>query len=98
VAGRRPGGGDRDRDLKHGQKYSKSKSTSHVSNTLGQDRFPFDEKPVKREKWNIHREDELMDDFVYWDTISGHVDDQARPADRQTEVSLGPTSSHIKNF
>ena len=32
------------------------------------------------------QEDELMDDFVYWDSIGGHVDDQARPPNRQNGV------------
>lgn len=27
-----------------------------------------------------------MDDFVYWDSIGGHVEDQARPANRQNGV------------
>ena len=33
-----------------------------------------------------NQEDELMDDFVYWDSIGGHVDDQARPPNRQNGV------------
>ena len=81
---------NREEDLKYGAdrpKYSKGKSRSHSSNALDQNTFPFEEKPVKREKWNIHREDTSnMDDFVYWDTISGQVDDQARPTDRHREV------------
>ena len=27
-----------------------------------------------------------MDDFVYWDSIGGHVEDQARPPNRQNGV------------
>ena len=34
------------------------------------------------------QEDELMDDFVYWDSIGGHVEDQARPPNRQNGVRL----------
>merc|ERR1711974_100088 len=54
------------------RKYSKGKG--HSGNDVGHGRsFPFDEKPIKREKWNMHeQEDELMDDFVYWDSIGGH--------------------------
>ena len=32
--------------------------------------------------------DELMDDFVYWDSIGGHVEEKARPHNRQNGVRL----------
>ena len=84
--GAKPGPGT---DLKHGRqdltKYSKGKSSSHASNSLG---FPFEEKPVRREKWNLHQDDELIEDqYMYWDTIDGPVDDQAQPANRKKEVT-----------
>jgi len=69
-------GGTRDakEDQRDLRKYSKGKS--HSGNEVGHGRS-F-EKPIKREKWNMHeQEDELMDDFVYWDSIGGHVEDQA---------------------
>ena len=68
-------------------RYNKGKGTSHSANSLEGNSFPFEEKPPRREKWNVHREDH-MEDFVYWDTIGGHVDDQARVStDKQPKVT-----------
>ena len=81
------------KDLKQNQggvdthQYNKGKTTSHSANSLEGNSFPFEEKPPRREKWNVHRDDH-MEDFVYWDTIGGHVDDQARVStDKQPEVT-----------
>ena len=41
---------------------------------------------IRKGMMMIIQEDELMDDFVYWDSIGGHVEDQARPANRQNGV------------
>ena len=81
------------RDMKHNRggsdtnRYDKETSPGHSANSLQGNSFPFEEKLPRRQKWNRHGEDQ-MDDFVYWDTIGGHVDDQARVStDRRPEVT-----------
>ena len=84
---------NRPRDMKHNQggsdtnRYNKETSPGHSANSLQGNSFPFEEKLPRRQMWNRHGEDQ-MDDFVYWDTINGHVDDQARVStDRRPEVT-----------
>ena len=91
------------KDLKHNQggvdthRYNKGKATSRSANSLEGNSFPFEEKPPRREKWNVHRKDH-MEDFVYWDTIGGHADDQARVStDKQPEVTTVITIRLLKH-
>ena len=88
------------RDLKHETntgiqqiKYTKGKYNSHSQNKLESVRKESDLKPIKKEKWNIHRDDNHPDDYIYWDSISGHVDDEARPTDKpEVRYSYEPCS------
>ena len=69
-------------------RYNKMNSPGHSANSLKGNHFPIEEKVPWKKKWNSGPVDQ-MDDFVYWDTIGGRVDDQARVStDRRPEVTV----------
>ena len=53
-------------------KQSKEKSKSYIQNQLGK-RMDKVVKPSGKDKWNFHRENDFLDDYIYWDSINSHT-------------------------
>jgi len=65
--------GHNSNDLLDRPKHSKGKSNSYTQNQLGNRRNNAD-KPSKKDKWNFHRENDMLDDYIYWDSINNHAE------------------------
>ena len=74
-------------DLFDQPKHSKGKSNSYTQNQLGNGRNKGD-KPSKKDKWNFYREDELFDDYIYWDSINNHAEIPGGKRKSSKEVSF----------
>ena len=79
--------GHNSNDLLDRPKHSKGKSNSYAQNQLGNGRNDVD-KPSKRDKWNFHRENEMLDDYIYWDSINNHAEIPGGKRKSSKEVSF----------
>ena len=62
-----------DTDLLDQAKHSKGKWNSKQENTIGNE-INFGEKPSKSDKWNHYKENDVYDEYIYWDSINNHLD------------------------
>ena len=69
-------------DLLDQAKHSGGKWNSNKENTIGNEIY-FAEKPSKSDKWNHYKENDVYDEYIYWDSITNHVDSDRKKTSRK---------------